>query len=387
LGNYECPWTIQRWRLCSIEDYHGRWGRCVKGHTNSAGNADIPETAIDAVIGVDGAGRVTAFNPAAEQLFGHHRAEVLGKLLADVVGGKSRLDLEQENRRLQGTFRMKSEFLANMSHELRTPLNAIMGFSELMLKGKVGPVSDDHKEYLGDILDSARTLLTLINDVLDMAKVESGEMEFRREAVDLGKLAAEIGDILGGFASSRRIRIRTKVDASLGTAVLDPAKLKQLLYGYVSNAVKFSREEGVVTIHVLSEEHDRVRIEVEDTGIGIRREDTHRLFVEFQQLDPGIARMYAGTGLGLALAKRIVEAQGGSVGARSEPGKGSTFWAVLPRNGGSPLPRAMMAQPPSPPTGVAVETTGAGVTVGLAIDADTVPETIVPHRVLQETSR
>jgi signal transduction histidine kinase len=108
-----------------------------------------------------------------------------------------------------------------------------------------------------------------------------------------------------------------------------------VLYNYLSNALKFTPEEGLVTIHALPEEGERVRIEVEDTGIGIRREDTHRLFVEFQQLDAGMSKKYAGTGLGLALTRRIVEAQGGSVGVRSEPGKGSTFWAVLPRDGNS----------------------------------------------------
>ncbi len=148
------------------------------------------------------------------------------------------------------TNRLKSEFLANMSHELRTPLNAIIGFAELMFKGKVGPVSDNHKEYLGDILNSSRHLLQLINDVLDLAKVESGKMEFRPEPVDLGKVLGEVRDILRGLASARRIRIETAVDPSIAAAVLDPSKLKQILYNYLSNALKFSPEEGLVTVRV-----------------------------------------------------------------------------------------------------------------------------------------
>ncbi len=243
-------------------------------------------------------------------------------------------ELEEENRRMQEANRLKSEFLANMSHELRTPLNAIIGFAELMFKGKVGPVSESHKEYLGDILSSSRHLLQLINDVLDLAKVESGKMEFRPEPVDLRKISAEVRDILRGLASAKRIRIDTKVDASIESAVVDPSKLKQVLYNYVSNALKFTPEEGLVVIHVAAEGEDCVRVAVEDNGIGIRPEDTHRLFVEFQQLDAGLAKRYAGTGLGLALTKRIVEAQGGRVGVKSEPGKGSTFWAILPRRAG-----------------------------------------------------
>jgi CheY-like chemotaxis protein/anti-sigma regulatory factor (Ser/Thr protein kinase) len=231
---------------------------------------------------------------------------------------------------MQEANRLKSEFLANMSHELRTPLNAIIGFAELMFRGKVGPVSGDHKEYLGDILNSSRHLLQLINDVLDLAKVESGKMEFRPEPLDLGKVVGEVRDILRGLASTKRIRVETHIDPILGGAMLDPAKLKQVLYNYLSNALKFTPEEGAVTLHVTAEPADRFRIEVEDSGIGIRREDMHRLFVEFQQLDAGMAKKYAGTGLGLALTKRIVEAQGGNVGVRSDPGKGSVFSAVLP---------------------------------------------------------
>jgi PAS domain S-box-containing protein len=254
------------------------------------------------------------------------------KRLEAIEARRKSQELEEENRRMQEANRLKSEFLANMSHELRTPLNAIIGFAELMFKGKVGPVSTDHKEYLGDILNSSRHLLQLINDVLDLAKVESGKMEFRPEPVDLGKIIGEVRDILRGLASTKQIRIETKVDAASTAAVLDASKLKQVLYNYLSNALKFTLEGGLVTIRVARGEEESVRIEVEDTGIGIRAEDTHRLFVEFQQLDAGMAKRHAGTGLGLALTKRIIEAQGGQVGVRSEPGKGSTFWAVLPRN-------------------------------------------------------
>ncbi|HLK35450.1 MAG TPA: PAS domain S-box protein [Polyangiaceae bacterium] len=271
------------------------------------------------------------------------------KRLEELEVRRKSQELEEENRRMQEANRLKSEFLANMSHELRTPLNAIIGFAELMFKGKVGPVSDDHKEYLGDILNSSRHLLQLINDVLDLAKVESGKMEFRPESLDLGKVVGEVRDILRGLASTKRIRVETHIDPKVGGAMLDAAKLKQVLYNYLSNALKFTPEGGRVTVRVMAEPPACFRIEVEDTGIGIRSEDMHRLFVEFQQLDAGTAKKFAGTGLGLALTKRIVEAQSGQIAVRSEPGKGSVFSAVLPMStpgfAAPPVARAPSAIP------------------------------------------
>jgi PAS domain S-box-containing protein len=239
--------------------------------------------------------------------------------------------LEEENRRVQDANRLKSEFLANMSHELRTPLNAIIGFAELMHDGKLGPVSPLHEECLDDILTSSRHLLQLINDVLDLSKVEAGKMDFRPESVDVSKVVGEVRDILRGLAARKRIEIAAEVDPGLGTVVVDPGKLKQVLYNYLSNALKFTPDGGRVAIRASGEDADQFRLEVEDSGIGIRAEDVSRLFVEFQQLDASVAKAYPGTGLGLALTKRIVEAQGGQVGVRSTPGKGSLFFAVLPR--------------------------------------------------------
>ena len=240
-------------------------------------------------------------------------------------------ELEELNRQAREASRLKSEFLANMSHELRTPLNAILGFTEMMHDGKVGPVSADQKEFLADVLTSSRHLLQLINDVLDLAKVESGKMEFRPEAVDVGKVAGEVRDILRSLAGSKRIPVELLVAPGLGTVVIDAGKLKQVLYNYLSNTLKFTDEGGRVTVRVGPEGDDRFRLEVEDSGIGIEPEDLGRLFVEFHQLDASSSKKYAGTGLGLALTRRIVEAQGGQVGATSAPGRGSTFFAVLPR--------------------------------------------------------
>ena len=239
--------------------------------------------------------------------------------------------LVEQNQRVQESNRLKSEFLANMSHELRTPLNAIIGFAELMHDGKVGPVSSNHKEYLGDILTSSRHLLQLINDVLDLAKVESGKMEFWPEPVDLEKLVGEVEDVLRTLAAQKRLKIENDIDPALGDITADASKLKQVLYNYLSNALKFSADEGRITVRVKPENVDEFRIDVEDRGIGIKPADMSRLFVEFQQLDASTAKKHAGTGLGLVLTKRIVEAQGGRVDVRSTPGEGSVFSAVLPR--------------------------------------------------------
>jgi PAS domain S-box-containing protein len=240
-------------------------------------------------------------------------------------------DIEAEQSRILEANRLKGEFVANMSHELRTPLNAIIGFSELMHRGSVGPVSPQQQEFLGDILSSAKHLLRLINDVLDVAKVESGNMDFRPEPVDLPLLVHEVRDTVRGLADAQGVQIHIEVDASVTAVVIDPARLKQVLYNYVSNAIKFTAAGGNVRIRIGPEGSDEFRIDVEDTGVGIAAGDLAKLFVEFQQLDTGMTKMHQGTGLGLALIKRLVEAQGGRVAVRSTLGEGSTFSAVLPR--------------------------------------------------------
>ncbi len=194
-----------------------------------------------------------------------------------------------------------------------------------MFDGKVGAVSPQQKEYLGDILSSGKHLLGLINDVLDLAKIESGKMEFYPEPVRIEKLLEEVSDILRPIAASKRIELQVEIETGIGQVITDPAKLKQVLYNYLSNALKFTPDGGRVSLRAKLEGSDALRVEVEDNGIGIRREDISKLFVEFQQLDSSMAKRSQSTGLGLALCKRMVEAQGGSVGVQSTPGKGSTF--------------------------------------------------------------
>jgi len=240
-------------------------------------------------------------------------------------------DLDTEKRGAQEANRQKSEFLANMSHELRTPLNAIIGFTKLMVHGKVGPVSNQQREFLGDILSSSNHLLQLINDVLDLAKVEAGKTEFHPEPVDLTLLVGEVRNILRAVAAGKQITMETVIDPACEGLFLDPAKLKQVLYNYLSNALKFTPENGRVIVRARLEDTELFRIEVEDTGIGIRQQEIKNLFVEYRQIDSSTSKKYQGTGLGLALTKRIVEAQGGRVGVNSAARGGSIFYAILPR--------------------------------------------------------
>jgi signal transduction histidine kinase len=271
----------------------------------------------------DAAGIVIGKSLIARDISEHRR-------LYDQIQEQMR-ELEEQNRIVLLASRMKNEFLANMSHELRSPLNAIIGFGELLYDGKLGVNAELHKEVLGHILGSSQHLLRLINDILDLAKVESGTLEFCPEPVRLEELIRDVIDMLGALAMQKGIRISTEIAPEVNGVAADPSKLKQILYNYLSNALKFTPDSGRVTVRIKPEGCDQFCLEVEDTGIGIMPEDVSRLFMHFQQLDGGTSKRYQGTGLGLALTKRITEAQGGRVGVRSVPGVGSVFFTVLPR--------------------------------------------------------
>lgn len=245
-----------------------------------------------------------------------------------------RRDLQEMNHRIQEANRLKSEFLANMSHELRTPLNAILGFTEVLIDGKAGEINEIQKEFLGDILTSSRHLLQLINDVLDLSRVEAGKMEFQPRRIVPEELLRELLSSLGALIGQNRLAVAFDIDPQLGSLFLDPSRLRQILYNLLSNAIKFTPEGGRIGVRWFGVGSSEFQIEVEDTGIGISEEDLSTLFVEFHQLDQGPTKKYQGTGLGLALTRRLVEAQGGRVGASSEPGKGSCFFVVLPRETG-----------------------------------------------------
>jgi len=255
-----------------------------------------------------------------------------GMLVMAAVRDITERKLEENARRknLQEANRLKSEFLANMSHELRTPLNGIIGFTEFLIDGKPGSLNEKQKEYLNDILASGKHLLNLINDVLDLAKVEAGKMELFPEQFSIGKALDQVCSVITPFASKKNITVTKHVFSDLDSVFLDLQKFKQILYNLLSNAVKFTKEYGSVQIIADRLNSDSWKISVIDTGIGIKKEDYEKLFVEFQQIESGTDRHFQGTGLGLALTKKLVEIQHGSIRVDSEAGKGTTFTVVFP---------------------------------------------------------
>ena len=261
--------------------------------------------------------------------------------------------LQEKNVELEHATRMKSEFLATMSHELRTPLNAIIGFSEALKDGLIGELSDTQKDYIGDIFSSGQHLLSLINDILDLSKVEAGMMTLELEDVDVKSLLASSLSITKEKAAAQRIHVELETGEDLGVPRLDMRKTKQIVYNLLSNAIKFTATGGHVTMRARRVARKSVgtlgkdwpvktfaladngyeeflEISVSDTGIGISESNMAKLFQPFIQIDSSLARKFGGTGLGLAMVKQLAELHGGTVAVSSAEGRGSIFAAWLP---------------------------------------------------------
>jgi PAS domain S-box-containing protein len=264
--------------------------------------------------------------------------------------------LQQKNAELEDASRMKSEFLANMSHELRTPLNAIIGFSEVLRDGLLGEMSDQQRAFIGDIFSSGKHLLSLINDILDLSKIEAGKMMLDIEPVPISSLFVNSLSIIREKAASRRVRLVMDAAEDLGSINADARKVKQIVYNLLSNAVKFTVEGGQVALHASrvprsavgqlsgqwggrsfpladNEFQEFLAVSVSDSGIGVSPEGIEQLFKPFTQIDSGLARKYEGTGLGLAMVKLLVELHGGSLAVESAVGEGSRFTFWLPLRG------------------------------------------------------
>jgi signal transduction histidine kinase/CheY-like chemotaxis protein len=261
-------------------------------------------------------------------------------------------ELAEANLRAQEANRAKSQFLANMSHELRTPLNSIIGFSEILVERLDGKIEPRLAKFQQNILGSGKHLLALINDILDLSKIEAGKMELVFEPLSLGDLVRGVESVMHSIAAQRSIRLVTELPADLPPLVADAPRIKQTLYNLVSNAVKFSPEGSAVTIRARALRAAEsplglpsAELEVEDRGIGIRREDQSLIFDEFRQVDGRTTRNMGGTGLGLALVKRFVELHGGAVTVESEVGRGSTFRVVLPLDASAAEPRRADGEP------------------------------------------
>ncbi len=267
---------------------------------------------------------------ACERGAAHHNTR---RLAVEVRQTAKRL--EQLNADLDAVMKSKDLFLSNISHELRTPLNSIIGFTDLLLTEDMGPsLSDQQRDFLETVARNGRHLLELINELLDLQRIAAGRMELKPDAVDLAALLTETtGSVQAQVQKHRHALVVTPPSPGLRVQA-DRGRVRQVLLNLLSNAIKFTPDGGRITVAagpVNGGAGSEVRIAVTDTGIGIAAEDQPKLFQEFSQLDASASRKYEGTGLGLALSRRLIELHGGAIGVESEMGKGSTFWFTLPQ--------------------------------------------------------
>jgi two-component system, NarL family, sensor histidine kinase BarA len=238
--------------------------------------------------------------------------------------------LAETNVGLNEANRLKNEFLANVSHELRTPLNSILGFADL-LKGNAAVNADARSQrYVSNITNSGANLLDLINDLLDIAKIEAGRMEVRPSDLSINDLIEGLVSLLKPLAEKKQIRIVSQVSPDIPIVHTDPTRLQQVLYNLLSNAIKFSPTDDTIDIVAVRHDEDHIKICVVDRGPGIDRANHRVIFEKFRQVDSSTTREHGGTGLGLSISKELMTLLGGSIGVDSEPGKGATFWCVLP---------------------------------------------------------
>lgn len=243
-------------------------------------------------------------------------------------------ELKEANEELLHLDQLKSDFLATMSHELRTPLTSVIGYSDMLLSGMTGEVTEKQKGFLSNILASAETLLNLINDILDLTKIEAGKLELNLEPVELRSVLISVISAAKPRARDKKIQISTFLPTDLPTLQADPAKLGQILVNLLTNAIKYTHEMGKVGIEARALPTGVVEIRVTDTGIGIAREDIPRVFERFTQIDSSSTRNQGGTGLGLAITRDLIELHGGTIKVQSQIGKGASFTFTMPMAGG-----------------------------------------------------
>ncbi len=251
-------------------------------------------------------------------------------VVRDIIERKMAEEVHIENIRLSHASKAKSEFLANMSHELRTPLNSIIGFSELMKQKISGDLNAKQEKYLENVLTSSKHLLNIINDILDLSKVESGKIELNIEKISVPGLIDECLILIKEKTTKNKIKVKKNLDASLLFIEADKVRLKQVLFNLLSNASKFIKPEGCTITIRTKNDGNMARFQVSDTGIGIREKDICNLFKDFEQIDSGLTKNYEGTGLGLSISKKLIELHGGTIKAESTYGEGSTFTFSIP---------------------------------------------------------
>ncbi|MDA0190526.1 MAG: ATP-binding protein, partial [Proteobacteria bacterium] len=248
--------------------------------------------------------------------------------------------LREATLRAESADRLKSAFLATMSHELRTPLNSIIGFTGIVLQGLAGPLNDEQQKQLGMVRDSARHLLALINDVLDISKIEAGELKVAREPFDAAASARKVLDIVRPLAEKKGLNLVATLPATPVDMIGDARRVEQILLNLIGNAIKFTEAGEVrLTLELPPGQTDAspepstpaIRLRIADTGIGIQPEEMALLFTPFRQIDSALSRKHEGTGLGLAICRRLADLMGGRIEAESRWQEGSTFTVTLPR--------------------------------------------------------
>jgi len=306
--------------ICREEQVLGRWFELAK-HAVEDGEGNI--TGVAGVIH-----DITGRKQAELELENHreHLEKLVEERTSDLVAAKEQAETANK---------AKSAFLANMSHELRTPLNAIIGFSELMSEGMAGDISDTQKQYAGYILDAGRHLLELVNDILDISRIEAGEVELKIDEIDVADVVDAAVKMYHTQAKKQDIDLQMDVVADIGCVRADERLVRQVLCNLISNAIKFTPDGGCVRVGARKGKSDEGKVNIEfsvaDTGIGISKADQTRLFRLFDQLDPSLSKRFPGTGLGLVLSRKLVEMHGGKIWLQSEPGKGSTFSFRIPQ--------------------------------------------------------
>ncbi len=238
-------------------------------------------------------------------------------------------EMAESNVALYEANRVKTEFLANVSHELRTPLTSIIGFAELLREGPAQEGNPKNLRYAENILISGRILLEIINDLLDLAKIEAGKVELRIESVQLGNLCQTLLDHVRPLADRKKLNLTLKIDDGLPALSTDAGKLRQVLFNLISNAIKFTPDGGDVALRAQRQDETHVRVTVRDSGPGIAPDQQQIIFEKFRQIDQSATREHHGTGLGLAIAKELTYLLGGEIGVESKPGRGAAFWVEL----------------------------------------------------------
>lgn len=335
-------WVMDQWKVIAIdnvEDYQGE-----PAFTEFLSNFGIKSmVSVPLVHHNELLGTITIHQSSYVRAWTENEIELLRDIAQQVSIAIRQAKLYAE---AQKATRLKSEFLANMSHELRTPLNAIIGFSEMIQSQNFGQLNAKQESYIQNVIKSSRHLLTLVNDVLDLSKVESGSMELHYELFELSSIMREAISVIDGIACRKNIRTELKIHPGVHYAYADSARFRQILYNLLSNAVKFTREGGKVTLNAyLMPDHPKMLVvEVIDTGIGISEEDREMVFSVFQQIDGSYSRIQEGSGLGLALTQKLVRLHGGDIDFVSRVGAGTTFTFSLPCHIGGSLPMTPQLQ-------------------------------------------